>query len=150
MSFYVISSIETVLTQVHRVSVANFRDKSIEDYTQFNARQQTIQFTSLGVDYLTYDEEYMIMKPSTDDGSVQLMVMPDDKGGWDIQKVEMDTLETIYAVMENRGVRFNKERFLEMYFTPRGVVPIYEKYRDHQPTEYEDMTKAEILAKYGG
>lgn len=150
ISFYVISSIETVLTQVHRVSIAKFKDKSIEDYTQFNARQQTIQFTSLGVDYLTYDEEYMVMKPSTDDGSVQLMVMPDDNGGWDIQKVEMDTLDTIYAVLVNRGIRFNKERFIEMYFTPRGVIPIYEQYKDHQPTEYEDMTKAEILEKYGG
>ena len=150
VSMTVITSIETVMTQVYRVSSANFKDTSLSDYYEFNTRKQKIPFTSLGVEYNTYDEEYMLMKPTTDDGSMQLMVMPDDNGNWDIQKVEMDTLDTIYAVLENRGIKYNRDRFLQEYFISRGVVPIYERYREHQPTEYENSTKQEILRKYGG
>ena len=150
ISMSVIYSIETVLTQVERVSTSNILDKSVEDYTTFGVAQKTIQFTSLGCDYLTYDEEYMVMKPSTDDGSVQLMVMPNEDGEWDVCKVEMDTLDTIYAVLKNRGIKFNEERFLKEYFEPRGVVPIYARYASHQPTKYENMSKAELLEKYGG
>lgn len=150
MMLNVISSVETVLTQVYRVSTSDFKDKTLEDYTRFNMRNQTIQYTSLGVEYYTYDEEYMIMIPTTDDGSVQLMVMPDNNGGWDIQKVEMDTLDTIYAVLKNRGIKFNEKKFIEKHFASRGVTPIYARYIDNQPTEYENSTKAEIIKKYGG
>lgn len=148
VSLAVFTQVETVLTQVYRVSTSNF-DKSYDDYTRFPTMIHNYGYQSLGVGNYFYDEDYLVLKPMIDDGSVQLMVLPTESNGWDIEKVELDTLETIYAVLENRGIKYNKERFLAEYFTPRGVVPFYEKYRKHQPTKYENLSKADLLRKYG-
>ncbi|MNW63497.1 hypothetical protein D3C74_417120 [compost metagenome] len=51
-----------------------------------------------------------------------------DKNSGELISVKLDTLDTIYAVFEDRSVKYNKEKFLDEYFISRGKTPIYNKY----------------------
>lgn len=143
----IIGTTELILTQIERVSHTEFSGKTKEDYEGFYRRSETISYTSLGIEYLTCDEDNMLMLPMADDISSQLMILPGDNGEWELKHVILDTLETIYAVLENRGIKYNKERFLNKYFA--GRVPFYERFRKHQPTEYESISNSELIKKYG-
>ena len=143
----VIGSSELVLTQIERVSQTDFKDRTYEDYTRFYRNETTYNLGSVGVEYLTFEEDVMLMLPMHDDSSVQVMIVPTDSGSWELGHVELDTIETIYAVLENRRINYNKERFLSKYFP--DTVPFYERYKQHQPTKYENITKDELLVKYG-
>lgn len=143
----IIGTTELVLTQIERVSHIEYSNKTKEEYEGFYKRSQTISYTSLGIEYLVCDEDNMIMLPTPDDISTQLMILPDDNGEWQLKHVVLDTIETIYAVLENRGIKYNKERFLNKYFKDR--VPFYDRFRKHQPTKYENISKSELIEKYG-
>ena len=143
----VIGSSELVLTQIERVSQTDFKDRTYEDYTRFYRNETTYNLGSVGVEYLTFEEDVMLMLPMHDDSSVQVMIVPTDSGSWELGHVELDTIETIYAVLENRRINYNKERFLSKYFP--DTVPFDERYKQHQPTKYENITKDELLVKYG-
>ena len=136
---------ELVLTQIERVShnSSSVRD----DYSNFHTHTTDMSYTSIAFENLLFNEDYMIMRPIADDGSCQVMIVPDDDGTWAIRHVELDTLETIYAVLENRGIEYNKDKFLNTYFKNR--VPYYERFRKHQPVRYEGLNYSDLLKKYG-
>lgn len=142
-----IGTTELLLTQIERVSKTEFMQKTKEEYEDFVKMSKNLSYTSVGIEYLTCEEDYMLMLPTGDDVSCQLMILPGENGKWELRQVVLDTLETIYAVLENRGIKYNKERFLNKYF--KGKVPYYERFRKHQPTKYENLTNAELLKKYG-
>lgn len=142
-----IGTTELVLTQIERVSKTEFMQKSVKEYQDFFKQTKSLSYTSVGIEYLTYEEDYMLMLPTGDDVSCQLMILPGENGKWELRQVVLDTLETIYAVLENRGIKYSKERFLNKYF--KGKVPYYDRFRKHQPTKYENLTNAELLKKYG-
>ena len=136
---------ELVLTQIERVShnSSSVRD----DYSNFHTHTTDMSYTSIAFENLLFNEDYMIMRPIADDGSCQVMIVPDDDGTWAIRHVELDTLETIYAVLENRGIEYNRDKFLNTYFKNR--VPYYERFRKHQPVRYEGLNYSDLLKKYG-
>lgn len=142
-----IGTTELLLTQIERVSKTEFIQKTRSEYEDFTKVSKNLSYTSVGIEYLTCEEDYMLMLPTGDDVSCQLMILPGENGKWELRQVVLDTLETIYAVLENRGIKYNKERFLNKYF--KDKVPYYERFRKHQPTKYENLTNAELLKKYG-
>lgn len=144
----IVHSTELVLTQVERVSQTNFADRETSDYDNLYKTTERYSFTSVGFEYLTLNEDYMIMLPMRDDMSSQMMILPSENSdSWELRHIEMDTIETIYAVFENRGIEYNRERFIELYF--KNSVPFYERYRKHQPTKFENISNAELIQKYG-
>lgn len=136
---------ELVLTQIERVShnSSSIRD----DYSSFHKSITDTSYTSVAFENLLFNEDYLIMRPIPDDGSCQVMIVPDDDGTWAIRHVQLDSLETIYAILENRGIEYNREKFLNTYFKNR--VPYYERYRKHQPVRYEGLSYSDLLKKYG-
>ena len=38
-------------------------------------------------------------------------------------------------MFEDRGIKYNKEKFVDTYFTQRKRTPIYEKYRKYMDDE---------------
>lgn len=93
-----------------------------EDYNRFVQATETFTLTEIGIGEYTFLEQNFIIFPPEEDGSYQYLKTPQ---GADY--VWLSTPETIYAVFEDRGVQYNKERFLQRYFP--NSVPIYEQYR---------------------
>lgn len=96
---------------------------SPEDYTRFTTCTETYDIYNLGIDLFTFIEEVFILTPFDDDGTFQYVKMADGS----YEHIHMGTLDSIYAVFEDRGIDYNKERFLELYFA--GKTPIWEEYR---------------------
>lgn len=148
ISYEYIGTTEMLLTQVERVSQTEFMQKNKKEYEEFYKECRSMSYISVGIEYLTCEEDYMLMLPTPDDISCQLMILPSENNGeWELRHVVLDTLETIYAVLENRGINYNKQRFLNKYF--KNKVPYYERFRAHQPTQYEDLSNEELIKKYG-
>ena len=94
---------------------------SPDDYNRFIVCDIKLDYFDMGVDTLFYTEDKYILHPlnGTDTFKQHLV----DKNG--IEGIyEMDTLNTIYAVFEDRKVKYNKERFLSKYF--KKEKPIYD------------------------
>lgn len=108
------------LEEVERSLKDDFK-YSIEDYLNFPKCELFLDYADLGVDVLSYVEDFMILKlMKGTDTTIQHIVA--DKN--EEKSVELDTLNTIYAVFEDRGVKYNKERFLELHF--KKEKPIYD------------------------
>lgn len=95
-----------------------------EDYEQFVTCVETFDLTEIGVGTATFSERKFIIEPLDFDGSYQWL--SGEKGA---SRLWMSTLDTIYAVFENRGVVYNKDRFIQKYFAPLKREPVYEEYR---------------------
>lgn len=96
-----------------------------DDYVKFQTSRESYNLQDIGIDMYTGDESVFLLRIHDSmevDGTTQHLVTPEGT-------VEMflPTSETIYAVFEDRGVKYNKERFLKARF-PRKQ-PIYEMYR---------------------
>lgn len=102
-----------------------------EDYNKFIVCNETISLTEMGVDVLTFVEQSFIIRPIDDDFTYQCFKTPEGT-----EMVKLSTLDTIYAVFEDRGVNYNKESFLTKYFAPRNRVPVYDTYMQRLQ-EYE-------------
>ena len=70
----------------------------------------------VGVEGYTFNEHEIIVEPMEDDYTYQYICTQ--------ERLTLNTLDTIYAVFEDRNVKYNKERFLNKYF--RGKIPVYE------------------------
>lgn len=79
----------------------------------------TRRWEEIGVEGYTYNENEVIVTPMEDDETQQWLTKTDEYP-WCL-----NTLETIYAVFEDRGVKYNKARYLEKYF--KGKMPVYDK-----------------------
>lgn len=95
-----------------------------DDYDRFIESVETYAYTEIGVDNCTWDEQVFFIKPLDSDGAAQYFRTPE---GTD--RVFLSTLDTIYAVFEDRKVEYNKERFLQTYF-PKNRKPVYDQYRE--------------------
>lgn len=108
-----------------------------DDYVRFQESQETVSLHELGVDIKTYREQLFICAfhdSMAEDGTHQYMRTP---RGTD--RVYMTTLETVYALLEDREIKYNKERFLSQYF--KRTTPLYEEYRQEME-EYRRLQKA--------
>lgn len=94
-----------------------------EDYERFDQPTVTYNLTEVGVDTCTWIESDFFIKPVDQDGSMQYFRTPTG-----LTHIKISTLDTIYAVFEDRGVEYNRDKFLAEYFN--GRQPIYDYYKD--------------------
>lgn len=96
-----------------------------DDFEKFIEVTETCSLTEIGVGTCTYTETTFFIHPVDKDGTQQYLKTPE---GRDL--VFLSTPDTIYAVFEDRGVEYNKERFLQMHFHSKGKIPVYEEYME--------------------
>lgn len=95
---------------------------NFEDYRRFSSCSISLNFYNLGVDLLLYLEDEFILRPQNGVDTFKQYLR--NKDG--IEGVyKLGTLDTIYAVFEDRKIHYNKEKFLELYF--KKEVPVYEQ-----------------------
>jgi hypothetical protein len=94
-----------------------------EDYDRFITCDATYNLTEIGVDSCTFIEQTFFIKPVDFDGSYQHIRSEDS-----LDTLFLSTLNTIYAVFEDRGVEYNKEKFLKTHFHSKNQTPIYDQY----------------------
>lgn len=95
---------------------------SPEDYSRFSSCSLTLNYFTMGVDLLLYLEDEFILTPQNGVDTFEQYLV-DSNGIEGLYK--MDTLNTIYAVFEDRKVKYNKEKFLNTYF--KKEKPIYDE-----------------------
>lgn len=93
---------------------------SPDEVYNFPKASCTRRWEEVGVEGHTFNENEVIVTPMADDATYQYII--DNKTDVPLR---LNTLETIYAVFEDRGVQYNKEKFLNTYF--KGKVPIYDQ-----------------------
>lgn len=107
----------------------NFEDEgresiyTMEDYERFTTSTITYNLTEIGIDTKTWIEQTFIIKPTDFDGSYQYIRTPEG-----LDMLFLSTLDTIYAVFEDRKIDYNKDKFLHNHFTSKNREPIYEQY----------------------
>jgi hypothetical protein len=124
-------SVETKLTQ--RTRMEQLVDKiedlkgwfTPDDFERTSSNVETYSLDAIGVGTCTYLEDTFIFKPVEGDSTEQLFK---DNSSSGLISVKLNTLDTIYAVFEDRGVKYNKQKFLNEHFTLKGRTPIYDKY----------------------
>ena len=122
------TQIETLLTRQHHVQ--SLKDKgcrgvrSSMDPRKFNMVPKTFDYLTIGIEGYSSFENWVIIPPIRDDSTVQWFR---DVNGKEFQH-ELDTIETIYAVFEDRKVPYDKGRFLKRYFN--NTKPFYDKVKD--------------------
>lgn len=94
-----------------------------EDYERFDRPTITFNLTEVGVDACTWVEQDFFIKPIDSDGSMQYFRTANG-----LTHIKVSTLDTIYAVFEDRGVEYNREKFLATHFN--GRQPIYDFYKE--------------------
>ena len=94
---------------------------SHEDYNRFPRCSINLDYFNFGVDTLFYTEDRYLLTPQNGTDSFKQYITNKDgiEGVYD-----MDTLNTIYAVFEDRHIRYNKEGFLNKYF--KKEKPLYD------------------------
>lgn len=94
---------------------------TIEDYKKFLSCSVTLDYYSCGIDTFFFSEEEYLLTPMNGTDTFKQHLI--NKNG--VESVyEMDTLNTIYTVFEDREVDYNKDRFLSTYF--KDKVPMYD------------------------
>ena len=94
-----------------------------EDSIKFPTCSKSFSLYSGGVDYLMHFEDEFILTPFDGTDTFEQYLL--DKNGVE-GRYELGTLDTIYAVFEDRGVDYNEERFLK-YFGKKK--PVYDEIR---------------------
>lgn len=127
------ATVETSLTRYMKLMEAeeelDSKENSLlvgDDFDRFVPCKDVYDLTSIGIEGYTYDETTFILSPLDQDGSHQWL---SNSKGQDY--VWLSTLDTIYAVFEDRGVEYNREDFLDKYFRSKGRVPTYETYKNN-------------------
>lgn len=106
---------------------ALFSEKDFNNFTVCNCKYS---LGDIGVAELTYTELRFFIRPIDFDGSMQWFKTEDG-----FKQIWCSTPDTIYAMFEDRGIKYNKEKFVDTYFTQRKRTPIYEKYRKYMDDE---------------
>ena len=127
ISFIYYPIVETMLTRKIKIlENSENSDKTLysdEDVLTFKGCVVKEIWDNVGVCGTAFNEHYLLLKPFRDDYTQQVFRYSDTQ----LCKVVCDTIETIYAVFEDRGVDYNKERFLKLYFGT--AIPKYEQAR---------------------
>lgn len=119
--------VETLLTR--KIKLKKLKESSekcvytFDDYMSFTGCRVQEEWDKIGVGYAAYDESLLLLTPFRDDMTYQYFRYSDTQ----VCSVPCDTIETIYAVFEDRGVDYNKEAFLKKYYN--GEEPIYDRFR---------------------
>lgn len=95
---------------------------SPEDYRRFDSCEVTLDYYNTGVDTLFFTEDEYVLHPLNGVDKFKQHLI-DENGVEGVY--ELDTLNTIYAVFEDRGVKYNREKFLNKYF--KKEKPIYDQ-----------------------
>ncbi|KUP22084.1 hypothetical protein [Paenibacillus sp. DMB5] len=124
-------NVETKLTQRTRIDRLVDKIEGLEewltpdDYDRTVTNERRLSLTDIGVGTCTYLEDTFIFKPPMEaDITVQWFKDKDNQ----LVEEKLDTPDTIFAVFEDRGVKYNRDKFLKEYFTSLGKIPIYYKY----------------------
>ncbi|TDF94686.1 hypothetical protein [Paenibacillus piri] len=125
------SNVETKLTQRTRMEqlvekIEELKEWfTLDDFERTSSNVETYSLDAIGVGTCTHLEDTFIFKPVEGDSTMQLFR---DYSSGGLISEKLNTLDTIYAVFEDRGIKYNKEKFLNEYFTMKGKTPIYDKY----------------------
>lgn len=124
LSFIYYPIVETLLTRKMKLLRLKKDEEdiaySLEDYMNYQGCRVTESWDNIGFCETTYDEDVFVLQPFRDDKTVQYFRVSETQ----VACVECDTLETIYAVFEDRGIKYNKKGFLEKYF--KGIEPKFD------------------------
>lgn len=121
-----VSTKDTFVLNIDRANnnIEDYIESITNDREKGNwGKERRIDLDSIGIGDTTYGEEEFLIKPIESDGSFQYF-----KKGSELVQVWLNTIETIYAVFEDRGIDYNKPKFLDSYL--QNKVPIFEQYRD--------------------
>lgn len=92
-----------------------------DDYNRFPVCRLNLDILNTGFDLLVYLEDEFLLTPQNGvDSFEQYLVNAEGVESIYI----LDTLNTIYAVFEDRGIKYNKEKFLEKFFKKQK--PVYD------------------------
>lgn len=118
--------VETKETRKRKIQNANIEKPmfSVEDIERFPVAMENFDWQDVGVEGYTFKEKKFIFSVLPYDGSFQYL-----NDGNSVEKVCLSTADTIYAVFEDRGVDYNKERYIRKYFSKGGKIPVYDKYK---------------------
>lgn len=123
------TQIDTKLTRKHHLDLLKLNGANSiytkQDYLRFEESYKSFSWHKVGIEGYSTDESYILIPPIADDSTRQWL----NDGQYDVE-VELNTLETIYAVYEDRKLKYDKARFLARYFS--NSVPIYEQYRQRR------------------
>lgn len=95
------------------------------DKHSYNTSDVFYSWNSIGVDGYSSREFWMIIPLMNDDFTRQWLT-----DGVKDYLVELNSVETTYAVLEDRKIKYAKDRFLTRYF--KNSVPIYDQYKQRR------------------
>lgn len=140
LSFIKQITTSTKLTQAVKIKEAERDGANIYTKSDIDSCVQipvTISWVSLGVEACSFHESSMLFPLTPDfcikDGTTQMVV---DKDGNIVEKF-FNTAETIYAVLEDWGIQYNKQRFLAT-----GIIagtPMYDIYKNNKLNENPEV-----------
>ena len=117
---------ETRLTQYKNITEIIAKSKckiyTETDKTKFSLVNAKYAWQDIGVCEATYNEGIFIRTVIPDDGCEQWLT-----DGVNETKMWLATPDVCYAVLEDRGVKYNQFRFKQMYF--RNSTPVYDVFR---------------------
>ena len=139
ITFDVIASPDTHLSRIKSVEAAMQRSK-YKTYTEidkhsFYVLNRRFSWFDIGVGTCFFSENYFFIPPFEEDGSTQWL----STGVKDCE-VQLDTIDTCYAVLVDREVEFNREKFLRLYYQKRGKLPAY----DAVTAKFEEYCRAGV------
>lgn len=134
---------ETWLQQKIRMDDAKAHGQEVipDEYNNFYMLRKSFDWSDMGVDFMLYDEDNFVMDLQSGDIGYATMIVPVGDE-FVLQDCKLSVFEAVYAYAENRGIEYNKERFLEKYFP--DSVPLYDRYRVYQPvsSDASELRKA--------
>ena len=117
---------ETKLTQkksVEALIAANPTCYSVNDIYTFHVAAKTYTWNSVGIGAVYSGESVLMTEVFEEDGTKQWFT-----DGVNTVCVEVNTRETVYAVLVDRKIPFNREKYLQKYFVPFNKVPVYDQW----------------------
>ena len=117
---YNVSTRETFAFMINQSNdkISNYESALINN----RMSRKSFELTEIGIGDTTFGETDFLLLPLEHDGTYQFL-----KKDGQVERVWLNSLETIYAVFEDRNIRYNRSKFLETYF--KGKTPIYDLYR---------------------
>lgn len=120
VTFSTLNRIDTPITLKKRVESMTDRARELYEsdnnyYRKFSLQKETLSWHDFGVERRIHLEEYFIGTLNCDDDTIQWF----EKDGEEFQ-LELSCPDSVYAILCEYGIEFNRERFEEMYFTEGG------------------------------
>lgn len=122
--FQTLATRKIELDSIDQKRVDNGKERlyTYDDYFRFAFRKERFSYTEIGTNVYTFDEGKFVVHPIDTDGTYQYIKGQDES----LQRVWLSTLDTIYAVFEDRKVEYNKKKFLQKNFYSVNRTPQYD------------------------